>query len=1539
MAETVNKTDNKIKPEKPSNVQKTKKGFLRRLPKIIFRIFTYLLIFIIALYIFIQTDYFNGLLLKVLVGKANDVFKEKQSTLYVESLEGNLLSDLKFRNASLYVKGDTLIKFRTLEVSYNLFLLLKKEIKVNNLLLDSSEINLTKVKGKNDSLKWNILYLLESDKEKDTTAGEFDWTVKVKKLAITNGYFRILEDKKENKAVSEIIFPNQTQFDPFKLEIKQFNFVVSAEYSKEQIQTTINKMSLNTNSEFNLKNLSLTAMLDRVKNKSEITNLNFQTNRSDIAAEKISMGNFNPLKGVVYENFKDCDVILKMIVKKFNMDDLTFFIPQIDFLNGTASMDLDIGGKYGDLKIKKIDLRTPNSQYPITGNVKNLHDPLKLYFDVSLNNFEIDPIDSKLILPGLPIPDYSHVGKVYGSATYKGEATNFKSIFDIKSTCGNAKGFAELNLNVTPYIYNTEVTTTNLNIGKILKFKELESDINISAKVNGSGFDYKTMNTRVNYELNNSVFYNQKITKSSGIVDINNSNVRTELVYISEQLQANLKGEANISDLNNPKYNFTGTIKGLDISHFSKNASDRSNLNFAFDVNGKGYALENIEGKYDFDFANSYYGEYIIPATPVKINLNNSKDNGLISINSNIIDFNTSGKFNLGDITSVLVNGITSLSNEATKYFVNGDSLYFTERTGMSNIKGRDFDFKYELKTKNSELLKQLLKKEGIEFEGFVRGTAINSNEYFKLNTDFDIKNLSYGDSLLKFTNFNGYIYVTNNNIKNSETTFIAPITADISINSDRIKSGNNFLDSIKFVLFQKDSENSYFLKASHDTLYNFTVKGTSKLFDTIYVNIDSLFAYYNKLTFYNDSNLIFKFDRNANTKNISLDHFNLKSNGMKLNGTGLYSISGNSDITFEATGIKVAEVINSLYQKDTSLYARVKNETFTSPLKGNIRRLTVNYKGNLFEPQLNMEMNSDLLRYENTRVGRIDAFVDYKDNIVSNDILISNAQGKGRMRITGDLPFMNPLSSSYDSIQVSFTQLPIDFKLSASNFQINFFSKLIPNLVDLRGIMNGEISAKGTAENPQTSGNLDITKGRFFVPLTGMYHRFDASIKTDHANIVIDRVKIMNESDDIKHLDVTGKINISNMKINDIDLSTSGDIYVLKKSVEKNDLDIYGDLLLGVGNPPVTLKGNLEQLKFEGQFLIKSAELEPKGSISTPYNIYDDNFIYKIVADSTYKFKDTIYYIAEEDLENIDPFNRFQYTVVKKPKSTKSNFIYDLNIKTVNNANVVIIFSQVPKQELFGQIQGNLNINNKINNTMQVLGDVYVVGNSYVRFYRNFKVKDSKISFNGPLNDINLNIHADYHERNLENDDVQVLFDLTGQVNNPELKLRLFINGNELTSDENNNSYDVQSEAISYLLFGVPRSKLTEGQRNAFTVIGTTTGSSYLSAMLSEAVRTIAPFITSAEINYTQGNIKEGTNVNITSEFGDAIVKIGGRVLSGLSNTEFTVEYPLNKLFRINVSNRIVIELYRTAEDNSSINTDNNSFSTGLKLSYKIRF
>ena len=113
--------------------------------------------------------------------------------------------------------------------------------------------------------------------------------------------------------------------------------------------------------------------------------------------------------------------------------------------------------------------------------------------------------------------------------------------------------------------------------------------------------------------------------------------------------------------------------------------------------------------------------------------------------------------------------------------------------------------------------------------------------------------------------------------------------------------------------------------------------------------------------------------------------------------------------------------------------------------------------------------------------------------------------------------------------------------------------------------------------------------------------------------------------------------------------------------------------------------------------------------------------------------------------------------------------------------------------------------ITEPLNRDFQLFGRLNIIGDSYYRFYKNFRINDSYLDFIGDYNNPELNIKAEYKNVSSVNNVQEIMYvvlDIKGTRYKPELTLSL--------RDENGGQQrgnDAQTKAISYLLFGSPYS------------------------------------------------------------------------------------------------------------------------------------
>jgi len=1199
-----NQTDQKVQNEGI----KPKKSFIGKFFTVVKYIFIFIILLVIGIFIFIQTDIFSNLALDIALDKLNESFSEKETVIHAESLNGNLLKGFTLNNGSIKVKGDTLLKFSSLFVKYDILKLLKQEIFTRELILKDPQINLTKIRGRNDSLKWNFEYFLESETpDDDTTSSEFDWGITAENLIIENGSVRILENKNSALPIRDIPVRNIDTFNVSELDMNKFNLNLSAKYFPEDKEVNIKNLNFKTNSPLNLNQFSLQANINYKDTITELSKLTLLTDRSDIKINQIRIKGVNALEGFDYEGLENKDTKINIEADPINMDDLSFFLPELDFLDSTISFSLVTEDKYGDLNLKKLNLKSEKSQYYFSGNIKNLHNPESLYFNVTGKDIIIDPRDTKILLPGLDIPDYTHMGIIsIPSLTYTGEPSKFETDFDINTSAGRTYGNAFMDLTGNDIVYKGDFKTSGLNPGKIFKDKELEGQISGDFNVDARGFDYKTMSGKLNYKLISTKMFGVNISESGGRLIFNRGNIDLDLGIRSNIVNARTKGKINISNPDNISYDLRGTASNLDIQAITKDPSLKSNLTFDFDINGKGTSPDDIAGNFKIDLKPSEFGENTLPVTPINAVIDQSGNLRKISLKTNFADVEAEGFFKFSELMDLVIENSGKIaSNISDKFFPDSLRVTPTENTGYQ-VDCNSYYMNYSVNVTDLSPIASFTGNDTIIFNGNLKGSISDSCGLFTFNTSGKINNFAYGDSLIILKDADLNLIMSDaigaDNLENFYT--------DITLNSNKVIAAGNSFDSVFTKINFFNNENRVSVTANRDSTVKLFTDFSLK--DSAVFQFDSLSLRYHEFHLANNSDLQVKYTKIDSNNVIDFRKFILSSLNQRLNVSGFYSTNDSSNLKVSADNIKVfaiQKLMNPGEDIDT-----------VDLIKGNLRRTVITLKGLPDDKIITLESTSDVLSIGGTQIGRLDALIDYKDELITSDVAFYNINNAGSFKLQGTFPVLDPGKEEYaDTVYYNKvrSEAAVNLAAKADNFQLKIFQQLLPFTREVEGILNGEIRLGGKTAEPDLTGEMNLSKGKVYVTLNKMRYDLEADFSTENEKILLKNSKLFVEDDPSRFITTTGYIDLTDLNLTDMDLKMSGDVKAFDKDNGPTELGFSGDLWVGSGSPQLRIMGNSDRIDLTGNLILVRGNLEFNPFIQEAYNIYTDDFEYGVIIDS----------------------------------------------------------------------------------------------------------------------------------------------------------------------------------------------------------------------------------------------------------------------------------------------------------------------------------
>ncbi|TRZ65884.1 hypothetical protein D4R20_01370 [bacterium] len=1544
-----------LTPQIPA-VKKIKKGCIHKILKILKFTFIFLFVFLIVLFFFIQTSFFKNWLLHYGIEILNEKLASKETVISIESIEGNIVKNIKLNKISVRVQNDTLLKLKQLDIDYDLLRLVRKEIVENKVILNSPEVNIVKVKDKNGDYVWNIDYLLKPEKEKeiDTSKKEFDWDIYAKGVWIVNGSARILGEKPYDVSARTIKMKYLDKLDFSNLDINDLNLELSGNYTKKEKSISVKQFALKTNSAFNLNKFNFGGSLSS-DDLAEIHNLELNTDRSFVNIKSAVFENFNPFKEKIsYEGFKEKNISLELLLNKFNNDDLNFFLPDLKFLRGDVYLDIKAKGKYGDFTLDRLIVRTGSSDINLKGRVQNLHNPSKLYFNVKLNNSVIDPSETKTRLPGLAIPDYSHLGKINADITFKGEPLKFETEFDVRTSAGNAKGKGTMDITQKDIYYKGDIEASGVNVGRILNDDKIKLVLTGHINAEGNGFDYRKMRAKINYDITNSTVYNQSIAKSSGTIDANAGKIDLNINYASNSVITAVQGNVDISDITKPIYDLKGTVGNLDLSTFS-GGKDKSNLNFKFDVKGSGLNPDDLTGNFSINMSPSYFGGIIIPSTPLTAKIDKIENGKRVSVNSRLFDFNAEGKLSFTILPLLFTDNLQVLINDFKRRFEADSSFrsYSTtdyvkvENEKISTVSTGDnqsVNFSYSLAIKDINVLNLITSDSSLRLKADLTGVLKGTSNRMKFTAKGNISDFSYKDTSLLFSK--GFL--------------------DFEFANRVLDTINGFRTKFNFYAVNGNSNGMRFdsaivnlNSANNKTVLSFDIKKDTSMFafasgnvklgnNSVYLNFDTLNIKAKNYRINNNEPVLINYtasDSQGFSGVINAEKIKLGYERQSLELKGYYSLKGNSDLTLAADRIKISEL-----QK--VLNPNIPEEDL---IKGNLRRFKAKFMGTTDNPNINIEANSDVLSMEKFKLGRLDAILNYSENVVSPDISIYNPNNEGRLLVGGFIPVQNPLESNIDKDkQKDFLDNDVKINVDAANFQIKIFEQFIPVISGLKGNMNGKIDIQGIVKKPLLTGKLDVLGGSFVLDMTGMKYNFNAALATQEQKLLIQRLDVFRPRFDGGIFNANGYIDFSNLKLSELLLTMNGEFKVFDNEVTSNIMGIYGDLYGKTGSQGLILKGGPDGMDLNGNILLTKGRTSIIPNKKEAYNLYADNIRYTVEFDSLSYKKDSIDFFVNKMRDSLTTMNRkrldpFQFFFLKNITTlvpagrSKNNFRYNIAVKTQDKLYTSILIDETTKQEFTGNVSANLTFDNLLNDSLNIRGRINLEDNCYYRFYKKFKAAGSILS-NGSILNADLFIIGEFDGFTSSPNNpgvkrqVAIMLVVTGQTMKPILNWQVTVDGSPVGGN------DPTDDAVSFLIFGKFKDELNADQRlNLVSNLGANVGSAYASQFVSGFIQNILPFIVNTDINYVNtesGSLAENTDIRFTAEVGDAIIRFGGQLFKDLSNTNVTVEYPLNKLLRMkSLSNNLIFQFERLVDPYSQNKTFSTANRVGAMVFYRVKF
>ena len=617
-----------------------------------------------------QTHWFKNIIKSNLISYCEEELDVKVS---IKSLEINYFDFIKINQ--LYIPGknnDTLIYADQISIDYNFKKLIKKEVELNNILLDGGSIHIGVVENKKSL---NIQYLIDAFKPKSQNNSKRIQPFIIHHLGIKNSTFCYFDDNKEAEK-KHAFDQNDIRFNKIDGDFK--NFVIL----EDSLNFKIERLTTMESSGLSIKNLSANATISSTTLKFE--HLKLKTPLSYIE-------DFVAFRYLDYEDFSDFNNNVLMNVSLLNSfihtDDISIFNSKLSSYHDLFKIEGEIMGSINDLTGKKIKLSLgDNNHFNGELAIKNVSNPDEFQFLINADKIKTTLSDIKQYLnePQL-FNEIKYLKTVEFRGKYEGDFYAFIVNGQLATNVGNIRAEVSFDNTEDVPIFKGTLSSGQIELGKML-YNPSFNQCKFNVKFEGEGAsinDFKTkFKGNINHISYNGISY--KNTKINGQIDEKILSCMIENIGIEQEFKIN-----TILNLQNkaPSITATADVKKMNFK-LSLNDSVDNLLAFKADLKLTGNTINTIEGDVNLEQLKYSRNGETYPFKFLKISKTGTEKRQNINLTSDQFELAISGNYTPAElplISQKLIHRINSIDETLVGSSIQSENLYLKMKVQENN--------------------------------------------------------------------------------------------------------------------------------------------------------------------------------------------------------------------------------------------------------------------------------------------------------------------------------------------------------------------------------------------------------------------------------------------------------------------------------------------------------------------------------------------------------------------------------------------------------------------------------------------------------------------------------------------------------------------------------------------------------------------------------------------------------------------------------------------------------------------------------------
>ncbi|NLR58784.1 hypothetical protein HGH93_11770 [Chitinophaga polysaccharea] len=413
-----------------------------------------------------------------------------------------------------------------------------------------------------------------------------NWKLIIKEINIKNGMFGVDNPDDTTKIEAGYFAPHHIRFNDINLSLTNTSLV------KDSV---IGDLILRTKerSGFEVKKLSSRFKMSPVE--MEFSQLDLETNRSHIGdyytmqySDISDMSNY--IDDVFMQaHFKNC---------KLSSDDIAFFAPPLSSWKKEIILNGKARGPVSNLKASEIDL-SAGSTTRLKGSLemRGLPDIYETFIDFHTDELVTTGKDVMQIMPIVKdvvnTVRIDRLSNIHFQGSYTGFINDFVAYGQFQTNLGKLNSDLNFKTSRDIPVYSGSLKASNFDIGSLFDNDNL-STVSLDAKVDGAGFNFKTLKASVDANIQEiSLFgYDYRNIKTKG--EMSRKFFNGSLTANDPNLDMDFAGTIDFNEAL-PVFNFNSEIRKSDLKalHLTE---DSVTLQAKLDLNFKGSNIDNFDG-------------------------------------------------------------------------------------------------------------------------------------------------------------------------------------------------------------------------------------------------------------------------------------------------------------------------------------------------------------------------------------------------------------------------------------------------------------------------------------------------------------------------------------------------------------------------------------------------------------------------------------------------------------------------------------------------------------------------------------------------------------------------------------------------------------------------------------------------------------------------------------------------------------------------------------------------------------------------------